>query len=111
MGQPTRFVHCTRYTGLTDELSRMTNDTNTKIVVISSLTNIVVGLTGASEIPKAIEKAMRSLGAVIKDVLRTNTGMRVFISRCTPRNIQGFGECSNLAMVSDEHTRAYFKSF
>ncbi len=89
LGQPSRFVHCTRYTGLTDELSRLMNDRTTKIVVISSLTNILVGLTGASEIPKAIEKAMGSLGAVVKDVLRSNTGLRVFISQCTPRNIVG----------------------
>ena len=100
MGQPSRFVHCTRYTGLTDELSRLMNDRTTKIVVISSLTNILVGLTGASEVPKAIEKAMGSLGAVIKDVLRTNSGIRVFISQCTPRNIEGFRDYATLALVS-----------
>ncbi len=100
MGQPSRFVHCTRYTGLTDELSRLVTDRTTRVVVISSLTNILVGLTGTSEVPKAIERAMGSLGNVIKDVLRSNSGLRIFISQCTPRNIEGFKEYSALALVS-----------
>ncbi len=100
MGQPMRFVHCTKYTGLTDELSRLAHDTHTKIVIISSLTNIVVGLSGASEIPKAIEKAMGSLGAVIRDVLLNSTGMRIFIARCTPRNLSNFSEYAQQALVS-----------
>ncbi len=83
LGQPSKFIHCTKYTVLTDELSRLLNEKTTKVVVISCLTNIVVGLTGTSEIPKAIERAMGSLGMVIKDVLRNNTGLRVFITQCT----------------------------
>jgi hypothetical protein len=99
LGQPARFVHCSKFTSLTDELSRLANDTQTKIVVISSLTNIVVGLTGTSEIPKSIEKAMGSLSAVIKDTLRNSTGMRIFIARCTPRNIPGFSDYTHQALV------------
>jgi hypothetical protein len=60
----------------------------------------VVGLTGASEIPKAIEKAMGSLGAVIRDVLLNSTGMRIFIARCTPRNLSNFNEYAQQALVS-----------
>ncbi len=104
MGQPARFVHCTKFTSLTDEISRLANDTYTKIVVISSLTNIVVGLTATSEVTKAIEKAMGSLSLVIKDLLRNSTGMRIFIARCTPRRIPGFSEYAQQALV----TRCYF---
>ncbi len=100
MGQPSRFIHCTKYTTLADELSRLVTDRTTRVVVISCLTNIVVNLTGTSDIPKSIERAMGSLGNVIKDVLRSNSGLRIFISQCTPRNIEGFKEFSTLALVS-----------
>jgi hypothetical protein len=100
LGEPARFVHCTRFTSLTDEISRLANDTITKIVVISSLTNIVVGLASTSEVPKAIEKAMGSLSLVIKDLLRNSVGMRVFIARCTPRRIPGFNEYAQQALVT-----------
>jgi hypothetical protein len=93
-------VYCTKYTGLTDEISRLTSDETTKIVVISSLTGIVVNLTSTSDIPEAIEKAMGTLGMVIKDLVRNNTRMKVFVSRCTPRNIPNFDEYAIQAMVT-----------
>jgi hypothetical protein len=100
LGQPSRFVHCTRYTGLTDELSRLGGDINTKFLVVSSLTGILVGLTtGTSEVPKAIEKAMGSLGAVIKELARNNVGLRIFVAPCTPRNIAEFKDHANHALV------------
>jgi hypothetical protein len=43
----------TRYTGLTDELSRLAVDSNTKFVVISNLTRTLLGLTETAGIPKA----------------------------------------------------------
>jgi hypothetical protein len=100
LGQPSRFIHCTRYTSLTDEISRLSGDSSTKYLVISSLTGILVNLTGASEVAKAIEKAMGTLGNVIKEVVRNNVGLRVFVSPCTPRNIENFKELSNLLLVS-----------
>jgi hypothetical protein len=100
LGQPSRFVHCTRYTGLTDELSRLGGDINTKFVVISSLTGVLVGLTtGASEVTKAIEKAMGSLGAVINELARNSVTMRIYVAPCTPRNISDFKEHANHALV------------
>ncbi len=99
LGQPARLVHCTRYTGLTDELTRLTQDTHVKAVVISSLTGIVVGLTGASETSQAIEKAFGTLASVIKDVVLSNTGMRIFIARCTPRGLPGFSDYAMQALV------------
>ncbi len=100
LGQPSRFVYCTRYTGLTDELSRLGGDLNTKYLVISSLTGILVGLTtGASEVSKAIEKAMGSLGVAIKELARNNVGLRIYVSPCTPRNIKDFKDHANHALV------------
>ncbi len=46
---------------LTDELSRLAVDPNTRLVVISNLTKTLVGLTEMAGIPKAIEKALGSL--------------------------------------------------
>ncbi len=100
LGHPSRFTYCTRYTGLTDELSRLCGDANTKILVVSSLTGILVGLTtGASDVTKAIEKAMGSLAAVIKELARSNAGLRIFIAPCTPRNIVDFKDHANHALV------------
>jgi hypothetical protein len=92
LGLPSRFTYCTRYTALTDELSRLTGDTVTKVVVISNLTGILVNLYGASDVTKAIEKAMASLGVVIKELIRSTVGMKIFIGPCTPRNLDGFKE-------------------
>ncbi len=102
LGQPSRFVYCSRYTGLTDELSRLTNDTDTKIVVISCLTSIVVNLTTTSDVPAAIDKAMGTLGMVIKDVVRNSSRIKMYISRCTTRNIQNFDEYASMSLVKHE---------
>jgi hypothetical protein len=99
LGQPSRFSHCTRYTALTDELSRLTGDTVTKVVVISNLTGILVNLYGASDVTKAIEKAMGTLGVVIKELIRSTVGLRIFIGPCTPRNLEGFKEKATLMLV------------
>ncbi len=99
LGQPSRFTHCTRYTALTDELTRLTGDTITKVVVISNLTGILVNLYGATDIPKAIEKAMGSLGVVIRELMRGSVGLRMFIGPCTPRNLENYKERASLMLV------------
>jgi hypothetical protein len=99
LGQPARFVHCTRYTSLTDELSRLNNDLTTRIVVISSLTGIVVNLTGTTEIKQSIGKAMSTLAGVIRELVNNNSSIRVFIAPCTPRNLENFQEYANYALV------------
>ncbi len=99
LGQPIRFIHCTRYTTLTDELSKLAIDTSVKYLVVSSLTNIVVNLTTVSDIRSAIEKAMSSLGAVVRDLVRTHVDLRVFIGPCTPRTIKDFKEHAQYALV------------
>jgi hypothetical protein len=97
--QPARFIHCSRYTTLTDELSRLATDSHIRYLVISSLTNIVVNLTTVSENKSAIEKAMSSLGAVIRDLVRTHVDLRVIIGPCTPRTIKDFKDHARYAMV------------
>jgi hypothetical protein len=99
LGQPTRFIHCTKYTTLTDELSRLSNDLTTRVVVISSLTGIVVNLTGTSEIKKAIERAMGTLAGAIKELVLSNSTLRVFIAPCTPRTLPNFQEYAGHALV------------
>ncbi len=99
LGQPIRFIHSNRYTTLTDELSKLATETHTRALVISSLTNIVVNLTTVSDIRSAIEKAMSSLGAVIRDLVRTNVHLRVVVGPCTPRTIPDFREHAKYALV------------
>ena len=98
VGQPSRFVLCNRFTLLTDELSKLSRDT-TKTVVVSCLTNIVATLATASDTKSAIEKAMASLGAVLRDVVRTNAGIRVFVAPCTPRTTTDFESHAEFALV------------
>ncbi len=99
LGQPTRFAHCSRYTTLTDEVSKLGVDTNTKVLVISSLTNVVLNLMNATDVKTAIEKGMNALGAVIINAVLTNIGLRVFVAPCTPRNTQGFKDHARFALV------------
>jgi hypothetical protein len=99
LGQATRFIHCTRYTSLTDELSRLSNDLTTRVVVLSSLTGIVMNLTGTTEIKQAIGQAMGSLAAAIREFVHSNSSIRVFIAPCTPRNLENFQEYANHALV------------
>ena len=101
VGQPSRFVLCTRYTMLTDELSKLTRDT-TRVVVVSCLTNIVATLASAPDVRSALSKAMSSLGAVLKDLVRTNVGIRVFVAPCTARTTPDFGTHADYALVSQE---------
>jgi hypothetical protein len=99
LGQPVRFIHCSRYTTLTDEISKLGADGKTKVLVISCLTNIVLNLTNATDVKTAIEKGMGALGAIIRDASRTNIGLRIFIGPCTPRNTQGFKDHARFALV------------
>ncbi len=99
MGQPTRFSHCSRYTTLTDEISKLGTDVITKVLVVSSLTNVVLNLMNATDVKTAIEKGMGALGAVVREAVRSNIGLRVFIAPCTPRNTQGFKDHARFALV------------
>jgi len=98
VGQPTRFALCTRYTLLADEISKITRD-STRTLVISCLTNIVSGLTAAQDVKGALEKAMNSLGAILRESVRTNAVLRVFVAPCTPRDVPDFATHSTFALV------------
>ncbi len=102
LGQGARFVHCTRYTSLTDELSRLSNDLSTRVVIISSLTGIVVSLLGTSEVKKAIGQAMNSLAASVRELVHSNSSLRLFIAPCTPRNLENFQEYASHALVKNQ---------
>jgi hypothetical protein len=94
-------IHCTKYMALTDELSKLNHDIKTRFLVISSLTGIVFSLmTGTSDVKSALEKAMGSLGAVMRDLMRSNVGIRIFVAPCTPRNLPDFQEHSRYALVN-----------
>jgi hypothetical protein len=80
----------------------LATESSTRFLVISSLTNIVVNLTTVSDIRAAIEKAMSSLGAVVRDLVRTHADLRVVIGPCTPRTIPDFKEHAKYAMVLDK---------
>ncbi len=99
LGQPARYINCTKYTTLTDELSRLINDLATRVVVISSLTGIVVNLTGTSEVKTAIERAMGSLASAIKELVLSNSSIRIYIAPCTPRTLPQFQEYAGHALV------------
>jgi hypothetical protein len=97
LGMPSRFILCGRYTILTDELSKLTKETHT--LVISCLTGIVSNLLSSSDVKMAIEKAMTSIGAMLKELIRTHPGLRIIVAHCTPRDIQDFDVHSKFAMV------------
>jgi len=69
-------------------------------LVISCLTGIVASLTTAPDVKTALERAMMSLGAVLREMVRNNVGARVYIAPCLPRDIPDFGTHSSFALVT-----------
>jgi hypothetical protein len=63
-------------------------------------TGIVATLSTAPDEKSAIIKAMTSLVAVMRELVRTNAGIRVFIAPCTPRTTPDFETQSSFAIVS-----------
>jgi adenosyl cobinamide kinase/adenosyl cobinamide phosphate guanylyltransferase len=97
LGMPSRFILCGRYTILTDELSKLTKETS--ILVISCLTNIVSNLLSSADVKTAIEKAMSSIGAMLRELTKTIPEMRIIVAHCTPRTIPDFDTHARFAMV------------
>ncbi len=52
-----------------------------------------------SDAKTAIKKAMSSIGAMLRDLVRTHAGLRIIEAHCTPRDIQDFEVHSKFAMV------------
>jgi hypothetical protein len=97
LGQPSRFIYCTRFTVLTDELSKLTKDTST--LVISCLASVVSNLTTSADVKTALETAMTSLGSMLRELVSEQPGLRVIIVHCTPRGTPDFETHSTFAMV------------
>ncbi len=97
LGQTSRFIYCTRYTVLTDELSKLTKETKT--LVISCMSAIVSNLTNSEDVKVALETAMTSLGAMLRELIRDSPGLRIIVVHCTPRGTQDFETHSTFAMV------------
>ncbi len=99
LGQPSRFTFCSRFSVLTDELSTLQKDTT--ILVISCLTEIVANLLSSTDQKTAIEKAMSSIGSILRDLTRNNPRLRILIVHCTPRGIPAdYDAHSKFAMVN-----------
>jgi hypothetical protein len=84
---------------LTDEISKLTSDGGTRTLIISCLTGIVAGLTSAQDVKGAFEKAMTTLAAVMRELVRTNAGIRIFVAPCTPRSTPDFATHAEFALV------------
>lgn len=99
LGQSSRFTLCTRFSTLTDELSKLTVH-DTSVVVVSCLTGIVLSLATTQDTKGAIEKATGMLGSVIRELVRSSNGhIKVMIAPCTPRTTQDFATRSRFAQV------------
>jgi hypothetical protein len=99
LGQVSRFVYCTRFTLLTDELTKLTKDTNT--LVISCMSSVVANLVAQAEgdMKTTLETAMASIGSMLREVTRAIHGFRVIVVHCTPRGTPDFDTHSTFSMV------------
>lgn len=97
-GQPTRFVHCSCYTVLCDEVSKLANE-NLRAVIISCLAPILQSLEAAQDVESAIEKAMVKLGSVLKDLARIYPSIWILVAQSTPRATKEFAGYAKAALV------------
>jgi hypothetical protein len=100
LGQTSRFIYCTRYTVLTDELSKLTKATTT--LVISCMAGVVSNLTTSPDVKTALETAMTSIASMLRDLIRSQPGLRVIVVHCTPRNTPDYETHSTFAMVNNK---------
>ena len=70
LGQTSRFMLCTRYTTLTEELSKLATCPHTKILVVSCLSSIVEKLSQAQESKLGIERAMIMVGNLFHEIYK-----------------------------------------
>jgi hypothetical protein len=99
LGQQSRVVACSRFTVLSDELTKITAN-DTKVVIISCLTNIVLSLMTTQDIKTSVEKAMNTLGSVIRTVVAASHGnIKILVAPCTPRTTVDFSIHSKYALV------------
>jgi hypothetical protein len=98
LGQPSNYVHCTRFTTLTDEISVVAH--NVKVLVISCLSGIVHSLSSSQDSKSAIIKGMDMLAAVCHSLIVQRGGaVRIFFAPCTPKRVPDFQTHSTFALV------------
>lgn len=67
LGQPSSFVHCTRFTTLTEEICKV--QSHVKVLVVSCLSGIIGSLGETSDAKVALSKSMTMLGSALYDVV------------------------------------------
>jgi hypothetical protein len=98
LGQPSRVIHCTQFTLLQDELSRLSTDV--KVLVISCLTGIIGKIGGTNEAKTGIERAMSLIASSFFELNHQRKGgIRIIVAPCIPRRSKDFMTHSNFAMV------------
>jgi len=99
VGQPSWFQYCSKMSTLTEMISTIGYDT--KIVVVSCLTNIVHSMSASGDAKSNLIRGMTILGTSIRDLIRHRHGnLRIMLAPCTPRNIPDFNRHSKFALVS-----------
>lgn len=100
LGQPSQFIHCSRFTVLTEEICKI--QSHVKVLVISCLGGIIHSLGSSSDSKVALERAMTMIGTALYDVVRHRNGsIRIFVAPSTPRVSQEYQSNSKYAMVSE----------
>lgn len=98
LGQPSQFIHCTRFTVLTEELCKI--QSHVKVIVISCLSGIINTLGNTPDSKLALERGMTMLGNALYDVVRhRQNSIRIFVAPSTPRATKDFQSHNTYAMV------------
>jgi hypothetical protein len=97
LGRPSKFVFCTRYSVLTEELSKVDRETTT--LVISCLSGIVTNVMSTPDVKSGLEKVMTSIGSMFLEIVKTCPRMKIVAVHCTPRDLPDYDTHSSFAMV------------
>ena len=98
MGQPSTFVHCTQFTLLQDEISKLSD--NVKVLVVSCLSSIVGKIGATTEAKAGLERAMSLIAASFYELHQQRRGsLRIIVAPCLPRKTRDFNTHSTFALV------------
>jgi hypothetical protein len=102
LGEPYRFILCSKMATLTEEMCKLPSCTSTKVLVISCLGALIETKIGQTDVKLGIERMMLMVGNLCHDIDRVQKGrMLIFISPCPPRsNVPDFNIHSKVAYVS-----------
>ena len=100
LGQTSRSIICTRFTTLSEELSKVASCSSTKVIIVSCLSNIIESLASSNDVKTGIERAMLLIGNQFHEIARLQHGsVRIFVAPCTPRNVQDYATHVKFAQV------------